>query len=179
MTDAAVAKIDSEDENTMDQDKFVRKVVLALAKDGVSEAKVASKGSWQGQEFQERGRALFDGKFGSALFESSGTHESQTFSFERLSRFDVDGFVAAEDASDKFAAEGSLYIKSDTIPEYLAADFSPKALEGWVADGCPDTETEISLNPESSEHKSCEGDRQDNHIDCWDQNSYESGSEVK
>jgi hypothetical protein len=114
----------------------------------------------------------------SASFESSGTHEGQTYTFSRLARFDADGYVAAEADSDKFAVDGDLYIASDSLPAYLAADFTPTDLSGWVADGCPDFDEEVTLNPDSAEHLACDGDRSEDHPDCWNQESFESGSEI-
>jgi hypothetical protein len=179
MTDAANIKITGEDSYSSDANKFTRQVLLSLVKDGISEAALASRGTWGGQNFQERGRALFDDSYGSAMFASEGTHEEQTYSFQRLARFDVDGYVALEDASDKFATGGDLEILANTLPEFLAVDFSPKDLSGWVADGCPDSDNEISLDPESAEHQACDGNRDHGGQDCWNQDTFEAGSEVK
>ncbi len=57
--------------------EFLREVSLLLKEAGVSEVALASKGSWNNQQFSQRGAGKFNGSYGNALFENSGTSEFQ------------------------------------------------------------------------------------------------------
>ena len=163
-----------------ESDKFNREVLLTLVEEGVSEAIVAARGSWQGGDFSERGRALFDGEYGSAVFENTGTHDGNEYSHSRKAFFDEPGNVVGEDASEEFAEDGSLHLNKDDLPEYLSDDFAPIDLDGWVAGGCEGTDAEAELNPDSAEHQACDGDNHKNeHVNCWDEAEFQSGEELE
>lgn len=150
---------------------FTRSVTLALKDSGLSVASLASSGTWGGSEFSERGVAKVDGAFGAALFQSQGSHEGNTYSFARRAYFNVDGEVV-----ESSAVSAEVAIEASEVPKYLAADFAPASASGWVGSGCDTVDEEVELNPDSAAHQACDGARDDSHVECWDQGSFESGA---
>lgn len=145
---------------------FARSVALKLmdSSDEVSSISLASKGTWGGSDFAQRGIGKGASDFGQALFENSGSYQSQTYTWTHRSYFALStGLVAASDATDKFAASGSLYVKSTELPEYLATGFSPDAPSGWDCEG---VESTVDLDPDSAEHQKCDGDHSEGES-CW------------
>lgn len=151
---------------------FTRSVTLALKDSGLSVASLASKGSWGGNEFAERGVAKVDGTFGSAVFQSQGSHEGNTYSFARRAYFNVDGAVV-----ESSAVSDEVRIESTEVPAFLAADFAPASASGWVGAGCDTVDEEIELDPNSTVHQACDGKHDDSYVECWSQETFEAGSE--
>lgn len=171
----AYLEVTSQDKysDTATSGSFARSVALKLmdSADSLSYVSMSSKGTWGGQSFKQRGYGLSVSKLGQALFENSGTYNNQTFTNIRRSSFDLDGYVAAESSSDKFAAGGVLRVKSSDVPAYLDASFTPTAPTGW---DCGTTEVTVDLDPDSAAHKACESSHK-NGADCWG-SDFESGA---
>lgn len=179
MSVADTVSINASERSTQgDNDVYNRFIDLQLLEEGISQAILASKGSRFAENFSQRGKALFNGEFGAAVFENNGVHENQAYSFSRKAYFDEPGDVAASDASPEFAEGGSLNLSAADLPTYLADDFTPTELDGWVADGCPDHDVEAVLDPESEAHQQCDGDDQNNWKNCWDENTFEQGDDL-
>jgi hypothetical protein len=172
MSAAGIVDLIAEQLHSQDTNSFRRKVELVLAEAGMSHAKLAAKGTWGGNSFLERGAAMFDGTYGSAIFQSQGTHEGQTFSFARRAYFNEPGEVVASSA-----VPAAVIPPVTDLPAFLAETFEPTAPSGWVGGGCADYDEVIDLNPESEAHAACDSDRNDNHVECWSQDTYESGTE--
>lgn len=155
---------DSAYSDSADSGSFKRSVNLVLNADdnGLSTVALASKGSWQGSEFSDRGVGKVKGNYGSTAFESSGTYESNTYSFSRRAFFDRDGAVVESDASTEFDTAGSLYVDAELLPSFLANDFAPEAPTGW--DGNFDVSIELDI--ESAEHQACDS-HSDDHLNCY------------
>jgi hypothetical protein len=147
-------------------------VIMSLSEDGVSTVSMASDGEWQGNAFAQRGYAAFNSKYGNALFDSTGTHQSNEFSWTHRSWFDKEGFVVNPDDFDVFAPEGELFIKDSQLPKFLADSFEPAAPTGY---DCSYDET-VNLNPDSKEHATCEKDRS-GWVNCWDE-EFEQGEDL-
>ena len=145
---------------------FRRKVELVLKEGGISYAKLAAKGTWEGNSFLERGAAMFDGTYGSAIFQNQGSHQGQTFSFARRAYFNEPGEVV-----EASAVPATVIPPVSDLPSFLAEDFQPTSPAGWVGGGCADYDEAVDLNPESAAHAVCDGDQNRNHIDCWSQTS--------
>ncbi len=161
--------------------EFLREVSLLLKEAGVSEVALASKGSWNNQQFSQRGAGKFNGSYGNALFENSGSFESQgssqTFSFANRAYFDDKGIVVENSATaDYTGPNGALYISKSDVPSYLTSASSITAPSGWVAEGCPDFDTTVELDPESPAHQACEGDQDHSHADCWSETEFQQGT---
>jgi len=173
--------MDSTDRFLSGSNEFLRAVKLSIKDEGVSTVALASKGSWQGQTFAQRGAGRFNGTYGQTLFENSGTSSyqgvEQTFSFANRSYFDENGVVVSDTATDAFAApSGELYITKADVPVYLTDSSAITAPAGWVADGCPDIDVSVELNPGSPAHEACNSDHEHTDTNCWDQGSFEQGT---
>lgn len=145
---------------------FARSVALKLQNvdTNISSVSLSSKGTWGGQEFQQRGLGLGASGFGQAMFTNSGTHNNQTFSWTRRSHFDDNGYVVTEDASSLLAEGGALRVDAANMPAYLAADFALTAPTGW---DCSGAEVTVDIDVESAAHAACEKDRDDTQTNCW------------
>ncbi len=172
MSATGIIDLIAEQLHTQDTNSFRRKVELVLKESGISYAKLAAKGTWEGNSFLERGAAMFDGTYGSAIFQNQGSHQGQTFTFARRAYFNEPGEVVAASA-----VPAAVIPPVSDLPSFLAEDFEPTSPAGWVGGGCADYDEAVDLNPESTEHAACDGDQNQNHTDCWSQDSYESGAE--
>ncbi len=148
---------------------FKRAVDLTLKNTDKSVLKLANKGSDGATEFFDRGVAFMGSEKGSAVFQTKGSFDNQTFQFSRRSFFSKSGDVLTQDAVDS-----SLQPALSDIPPYLPADFKPDAFTGWVADDCPTFDEEINLDPQSPAHSACEQDHGDDEgSKCWQSSDYE------
>ncbi len=172
-----ISSIDSTDINQNGENKFARTVKLSINKTGVSSASLASKGTWEGNSFQQRGAAKLGTEYGASLFQNSGTFQDQTFTFSGRSYFNAVGEVVADSATQDFLASGTLYVAAADVPSFLAEDASVSLPEGWVKSDCPDTEVDLELNPESEAHQAC-NDNQDYEYACRNSESFEQGTET-
>ena len=50
--------------------------------------------------------------------------------------------------------------------------------EGWIATDCAGTDETVELDPESSAHAACEGEQGGEGKNCWDQDSFEYGTQT-
>jgi hypothetical protein len=146
---------------------FVRAVLLKLFDkgEGITSISLASKGTWQGSDFADRGYGLHDGDHGHILFNSQGSYDSQPYDFSRHSYFEGKGEVVSGSSSAKFDLGAELAVTRKDLPDFLSDSFSPDAPEGWE---CDYDET-IELNPDSKEHQTCDSDRGEP-ANCWDDN---------
>ena len=158
--------------HTAGDNSFRRAIKLALKDNGLNVASLATRGTWQGNEFLERGTAKMNTATGSALFQSSGEHEGQTFSFARRAFFNVEGQVVPKDD-----VSADVKVEVSELPAFLSDDFAPAKASEWVESGCATVDENVELNPESTEHQACDGDHDDSHTECWSQDSFEAGSE--
>jgi hypothetical protein len=153
-------------------------VVLTLAEKGVSTVSLVSDGEWQGNAFEHRGYAAFNGKHGNAIFNSVGSHmegeETVEHSFTHRSWFNNEGYLVNPDDFDVFAPEGELYIAEDKLPEFLDESFDPEDPSGY---DCSYDET-VNLDPESSDHAACEKDRNHDRPECWGE-EFEQGENAE
>lgn len=168
-----IVRVIASQRHEMPEQTFNNHVELELRKSGVSSLKLASRGadSARGGTFYERGAARFDGTKGSALFESKGTYESQPYEFSRRAHFNNAGDVLTSATVD-----AALQPEASVMSEYLADDFKPAAPSGWVGEGCPDYEEDVTLDPSSAAHNACDQGH-DGEYNCWDPNQYEASSE--
>jgi hypothetical protein len=171
MSSAGLMNLITSQLHTHDGNTFRRKVELAITEAGLTTAKLAARGSWQGNAFTERGAAMFNGSFGSAIYQNAGSHQGQEFSFSRRAYFSEAGDVLT--AAD---LPSSVIPQVTDVPAFLADDFSPSMPEGWVQQGCPDYDDVVDLDPESAAHQACDNN-QDDQRDCWDQEKFQQGSE--
>lgn len=176
-TVAGVLELSGKELHTQGEQSFRRQVNLTLADDGKISAVLSSKGSWGGNAFSERGLAKMDDSFGNAVFDSTGMHQEQAYSFLRRAYFKANGDALEAASSSDFAEGGALYLALADLPDYLPESFAPDALSGWVAEGCADTEETVELDPESAAHHACE-QAPPEQLDCWNQDEYTSGTEV-
>ena len=158
---------------------FKRKVIMNLLPAGVSTISLAASGTWQGSTFSERGYGKFDGTFGSAVFANSGSYQGNEFSFTRRAFFSEDGSVASQSDNAAMAEGGDVYVEATELPDLLASTFAPDSPAGWVGEDCDGTDETIELNPDSAEHQACDGDRNEDWEDCWNQDKYQAGSEIQ
>jgi hypothetical protein len=150
---------------------FVREVNFELKKEGTSTLKLANKGSSDNGQFFDRGVAFVSAEKGSAVFQTKGSNQGQTFEFANRSYFNKSGEVLGSgDVNADLAPPVS------AIPNYLPSDFKPDPLTGWVGEDCPDFDEEVNLDPESAAHKACEQARESDY-DCWTQSTYERSNE--
>ncbi len=183
MTAAGVIEILGADKYSTTGNSFMRTVNLTLKESGVSVAALASQGTWNGQEFSQRGAAKFDGEHGNTLFQSKGssTYNGQTFNFDFANRsyFDADGNIVNADDFEAFAApSGALYIAKSDVPDYITDESALGKAEGWIATDCADIDETVDLNPESKAHAACDGDHGGEGSNCWDEASFERGVET-
>lgn len=171
MSSAGLMNLITSQLHTHDGNTFRRKVELAITEAGLTTAKLAARGSWQGNNFTERGAAIFNGSFGSAIYQNAGSHQGQEFSFSRRAYFSEAGDVLTADD-----VPASVISQVTDVPAFLAEDFSPTMPEGWVQQGCPDYDDVVDLDPESAAHQACDNNM-DDHRDCWDQEKFQQGSE--
>jgi hypothetical protein len=150
---------------------FVREVGLELKKSGTSSLKLANKGTSSYGEFYDRGIAFVSPEKGSAIFQTKGSHQGQTFEFANRSHFNKAGEVLS--SAD---VGGDLQPPVSAIPSYLPADFKPDPLTGWVEQDCPDYDEDVSLDPNSSGHAACD-QGPDPEFDCHSQSDYERSNE--
>lgn len=153
---------------------FMRQVGLELKEAGVSTLKLANKGTMNGGgEFYDRGYAYMGTEDGSAIFQSKGEFEGQTFEFARRSYFNSAGEVVTATEVD-----ADLKPKVTDLPEYLPTNFAPDAFTGWVGQDCPDFDEEIALDVGSAAHTACnQGEDDSDMSECYSQDSYEDSSE--
>ncbi len=172
MSTSGTVNISSNQRYASGDNIFTRAVELALKSAGISNISLAAKGSWQGNAFLERGAALFDGSFGSAIFQNQGSHEGQTFSFARRAYFNQAGEVL-----EKAGVPTTVIPEATALPAFLATDFVPASASGWVGEGCPDYDEALDLNVDSAEHQACERNHDNSMSSCWDQSTHQSGTE--
>jgi len=149
----------------------VREVALDLRNSGTSTLKLAYKGTSDQGEFFDRGVAFVSADRGSAVFQTKGSHQGQTFEFANRAHFSKSGDVLG---SSDVGAE--LQPPVSAIPAYLPADFKPDALSGWVGQDCPDFDEEVTLDPQSAAHQACDQGPSRNY-ECWSQTDYERSNE--
>lgn len=144
---------------------FARSVAVKLmdSSDEVSVVSLASKGTWGGQAFSQRGLGYAASNLGQALFVNSGTYNNQTFTNTHRSSFDLDGYVVAESSSTKLGEGGVLRVPAASLPAFLDASFEPSAPTGW---DCGDIAETVDLDPESAAHQACEKDHKEG-ANCW------------
>jgi len=171
MSTAGVVTLVGKTMHSQSGNTFVREVGLDLRNSGTSTLKLANKGTADNGEFFDRGVAYVSSDMGSAVFQTKGSFQGQTFEFANRAHFNKAGEVLA---SGDVGAD--LQPPVSAIPAYLPADFKPDALSGWVGQDCPDFDEEINLDPESAAHQACErGHGHD--YDCWSQTDYERSNE--
>jgi len=171
MSTAGVVSLVGKTMHSQAGNTFVREVGLNLNKTGLSTLKLANKGTSDQGEFFDRGIAHVSADKGSAVFQTKGSFQGQTFEFANRAHFNNAGQVltSAEVGAD-------LQPPVSAIPAYLPADFKPDPLTGWVGQDCPDFDEEITLDPESPGHQACNQGR-DSEYDCCSQTDYERSNE--
>jgi len=171
MSTAGVVSLVGKTMHSQSGNTFVREVGLNLNKTGLSTLKLANKGTSDNGEFFDRGIAYVSSDKGSAVFQTKGSFQGQTFEFTNRAHFSNAGQVltSAEVGAD-------LQPPVTAIPGYLPADFKPDPLTGWVGQDCPDFDEEITLDPEAGGHQACNQGR-DAEYDCWSQADYERSNE--
>lgn len=175
MSEEGVMVLSAEQAHNQGENSFVRSVDVTLREAGLNVLSLASRGTWGGGGFSERGVAMLEGEYGSAILENSGTYQGNEYSFTRRAFFSEDGLVATEADVDADA----LVTAETTLPEFLAATFSPESASGWVGEGCPDFDEVVELDPESPAHAACDGNRDHSQADCWSQDDFESGESIE
>jgi hypothetical protein len=154
------------------EDGFRRQLKLALSPTFVA-VSGSEAGQWEGNGMQRAGMAAIGEQFGAAAFVDvhkgpdgqGGTNIVKAF-------FDKNGNVVAKEGNAAFVADGPLDLKKDNMPKFLPEGFAPDSFPANAWD-CT-TEAEVSLNPESAAHQSCDGDRKD-HVDCWNESEFSGG----
>jgi len=174
-SDENLRVVDAQDlyEDSATSGSFARHVNMSIYTEGagVSEMALASQGTWNGSDFQDRGFGRHDGDYGHAKFASQGSNNGNVYDWSHDSFFDAEGLVVSSSASAAFTSGGTLDVTADDMPDFLADSFSPTEPEGWDCD----VDETIELDPESAGHQACETEWTEP-ADCWGAD-FEQGEE--
>lgn len=173
MSVADIVSLISKDKNTQGSNTFVREVSLDLKNAGQSTLKLAVKGTNSGAEFYDRGVAYMSGDKGSSVSQKKGTYQGNTFTFASRSHFTKTGEVlgSADVGAD-------LQPAVTAMPAYLPSTFTPDAPTGWVGSNCPDYDEEVTIDPFTGGHASCDQGQDNANQDPCRASEFEASSEV-
>ena len=160
-----------------DMSVYTRQLVLDLIENGTSRVLVSNSGSWNNELFQQAGAVKLDDKFGQFIFSNKGTHGEDSYEWTHRGYFDSEGNVAEKNSSKEFLEDGSLFVQDQDVPKFLPENFTVQSfpIDAW--DCVPEESLQIDMTGANGlKHAACDGDRDDEHVDCWD-GSYEQSQE--